>query len=53
MHDSVCMTVLNTGEDLFHVESGLVLGQTALLDHSVEELSSLAVIHHDEEVLAF
>ena len=50
MHDSMSVQVLNSGKHLAHDVCGLVLGESLCSHDAVEQLTTLAVLHHDMHI---
>ena len=50
MHDSMSVQVLNSGKHLAHDVCGLVFGESLGGHDAVEQLTALAVLHHDVHV---
>ena len=50
MHDSMSVQVLNSGKHLAHDVCGLVFGESLGGHDAVEQLTALAVLHHNMHV---
>ena len=50
MHDSMSVQVLDRGEHLAHDVGGLALGESLRSHDAIEQLTTLAVLHHDVHV---
>ena len=50
MHDSMSVQVLDRGEHLAHDVGGLALRESLRSHDAIEQLTALAVLHHDMHV---
>ena len=50
MHDSMSVQVLDRGEHLAHDVGGLALGESLRGHDAIEQLTTLAVLHHNMHV---